>query len=247
MKYRPDNKFIERVQRDAGRAINRYSLIEDGDRIAVGLSGGKDSLALLEILAKRRRKVPINYELFAIHVDIENIDYVTDTDFLESFCRELEVEFHLVKSTVDLERGKDKSKCFICSWQRRKELFNFLRRQNCSKLALGHHRDDVNETLMMNLIFNGAFSAMSPRLSMFDGEVETIRPLILIGEDSIKRYAEIREYPEEVKRCPYGDDTKRNAVKDLIDQMEKLDKNARYNIFSSMSHIHEEYLTKKIK
>ncbi len=241
----PDKKFIARVQRDVGRAINSYSLIEEGDRIAVGLSGGKDSMVLLDILAYRRRRVPVRHEFLAVHVDIENIDYEHDIAYMESFCEKLEVPFHLIKSSVDLERGREKSKCFICSWQRRKELFNFIRDANCSKLALGHHRDDVNETLVMNLIFNGTFSAMSPKLSMFEGEVETIRPLILLSEDATMRYAKIREFPEEIRRCPHGDMTKRNDVRNLIEQMEKLNKDAKNSIFSSMSHIHEEYLTKK--
>ncbi len=247
MKELSDKKFIERVHRDTGRAINRYSLIENNDRIVVGLSGGKDSLVLLEVLAMRRKRIPITYELHAVHVDIENIDYVTDTAWLAEFCMELDVPFHLIKSTVDLKRDESKSKCFICSWQRRKELFDFIRKFSCNKLALGHHRDDVNETLIMNLVFNGAFSAMPPKLKMFDGEVETIRPLILISEEYTKRYSKIREYPEELKRCPYGDRTKRNAIREIIDSMESLDKNARNNIFSSMSHIHEEYLTIKTK
>ncbi len=241
----PDKKFLARVHRVVGRAINNYSLIEEGDRIAVGLSGGKDSMVLLDILAYRRKRVPVKHDLLAIHVDIENIDYENDIEYMEWFCEKLEVPFHLIRSSVDLERGREKSKCFICSWQRRKELFNFIRRENCSKLAMGHHRDDVNETLIMNLIFNGTFSAMPPKLSMFKGEVETIRPLILLSEYATTRYARIKEFPGEIRRCPHGDVTKRNEVKELIEQMEKLNKNARNNIFSSMSHIHREYLTKK--
>lgn len=246
MKEKTDKKFIEKISRDVGRAINRYSLIEDNDKIALGLSGGKDSLVLLDILATRRKRIPINYEIHAVHVDIENIDYVTDIEYLESFCKNLDVPFHLIRANVDMEKDPTKSKCFICSWQRRKELFNFIKRMECGKLALGHHRDDVNETLIMNMIFNGSFGSMPAKLNMFDGEVNTIRPLVLISEESTSRYSNIKDYPQELKRCPYGDKTNRNAVKEIINNMEKLDKNAKNNIFSSMSHIHEEYLIKKI-
>ncbi len=242
MKEMDDKKFLQRMQRDVARTLKKYSLISEGDTIAVALSGGKDSLMMLEALAERRKRIPFRYNLISVHVDIKNIEYKTDTVWLREFSEKFAVPFHVIESEVDLEKDPGKSKCFICSWMRRKELFRFCREMNCTKLAMGHQKDDAVETLIMNMIFNGAISSMPPKLKMFDGDLEMIRPLILLSDESISRYARLKAYPGELKRCPYGDDTRRNAVKEIIESMTSLDKNARNNIFSAMTHIHQEYL-----
>lgn len=241
MKESPEQYFL-RIEKTVGRAINRYSLIEENDCVAVALSGGKDSLVMLETVANRRRRLPVTYEVMAVHVDIKNIGYETDLDFIRRFCNELEVDLNIIKTEADLTRDKNKSICFKCSWLRRKELFDFVREHKCNKLAFGHHRDDAIETLLMNMISNSSISSMSPSLSMFSGEFDLIRPLILLGENEIKEYAGLRGYPPQIKICPYGDDTRRADAKRLIVEMEKIDKNARQNIYGAMSNIHSEYL-----
>lgn len=241
MKDNSEQYFL-RIEKSAGRGINAYGLIKEGDRVAVALSGGKDSLVMLETVANRRRRLPVSYDVTAVHIHVKNIGYETDLDFLHRFCGELEVPLHVIETEADLERDKNKSVCFVCSWLRRKELFDFVKRERCNKLAFGHHRDDAIETLLMNMISSSSISSMPPSLSMFGGEFELIRPLILLGEDEIRRYAQLRGYPPQVKLCPHGDDTRRGDAKRLLAEMERIDRNARQNIYSAMSNIHTEYL-----
>jgi len=241
MKDYSDQYFLK-IEKTVGRAINIYSLIKENDKVAVGLSGGKDSLVMLETLANRRKRLPIDYEVTAVHVHVKNIGYETDLDFIKDFCDQLKVNLHVIYSEIDLEKDKKKPICLVCSSLRRKILFDFVKEKGCSKLALGHHRDDAIETLLMNMISNSSISSMSPSLSMFSGQFRLIRPLILLGEDEIKEYARLRKYPQQIKICPHGDDTRRSDAKRLLVEMEKIDKYARRNIYSSMSNIHNKYL-----
>lgn len=242
MAEKEDLRYIDKVEKTVGRAINRYSLIAGGDRIAVALSGGKDSLVLLETLAHRRKRLPVTYELFAAHVFIKNIGYESDVNFMREFCVSLDVTFHLIEMEADLNIDETKSKCFVCSWHRRKALFNFAEDMNCGKLALGHHLDDAIETLMMNMMYNGITSSLPPALSMFSGRLHMIRPLILLEKREIDKYAEIRRFPAEVKRCPYGEDTARIKAREMIEQMTSGSNAIKKSIFRSMSNIHKEYL-----
>ena len=242
MTEKEDLRYIDKIEKTVGLAINRYSLIEGGDRVAVALSGGKDSLVLLDTLARRRRRLPVTYELFAVHVFIKNIGYESDVNFMREFCASLDVPFHLIEMEADLTIDESKSKCFVCSWHRRKALFNFAEEMNCGKLALGHHLDDAIETLMMNMMYSGITSSLPPSLSMFSGKLHMIRPLILLEKREIDRYAEIREFPAEVKRCPYGEDTTRIKAREMIEQMTSGNSAVKKSIFRSMSNIHREYL-----
>ncbi len=235
-------RYTERIEKTVGRAINRYSLIAGGDRVAVALSGGKDSLALLETIARRRRRLPVTYELFAVHVFISNIGYESDVRFMESFCESLDVPFRLIEMEVDLTKDETKSRCFVCSWHRRKALFSFAEEMHCGKLAFGHHMDDAIETLFMNMIYNGTMSSLPPCLPMFEGNLQVIRPLILLEKKEIDKYAGIREFPSELKRCPYSDDTARIRAREMIENMTSSDSVIKKNIFRSMSNIHGEYL-----
>ena len=240
-------KYISAVEREVGKCINRYKLLQENDRILVGLSGGKDSLVLLETLACRRRRIPIYYNIIAAYVHIKGIGYESDTVFLESFCRELAVPFKVVEVETDLISSQDKHPCFLCSSQRRKKLFDLAAEENCNKVALGHHMDDAVETLLMNMIFSGSISSMPPALELFNGEISLIRPLLLLGESKILEYAEIRNFPEQKKTCPWAEESKRAKVKSLIAEIKKWDKNGLSNIFNSMSNIHGEYLPCEIK
>jgi len=241
MKNNPEQYFLK-IEKSVGRAINRYSLIKENDSVAVALSGGKDSLVMLETVANRRKRLPVKYDVQAVHVHVKNIGYETDLNFIIRFCDDLHVKLHIIETEADLEKDKNKSICFICSWLRRKELFDFVKREKCSKIAFGHHRDDAIETLLMNMISSSSISSMPPSLSMFNGEFDLIRPLILLGENEIREYAKLRDYPVQVKICPHGDDTRRADAKRLLAEMEKIDRNARHNIYSAMSNIHSEYL-----
>lgn len=236
------NRFISSIEREVGKCINRYNLIQGDDRVLVGLSGGKDSLVLLETLANRRKRLPVDYHIIAAYVHLRGIGYESDTSFLESFCRSLNVSFRIIDVEAEISAQADKSICFLCSWHRRKQLFDLAADENCGKIALGHHMNDAAETLLMNMIFSGSISSMPPALELFSGRIKLIRPLSLLSEDKIIEYAKIRKFPEQAKICPWSNQSQRAEIKKLISMISDMDNNALSNIYKSMSNIHNEYL-----
>jgi tRNA(Ile)-lysidine synthase TilS/MesJ len=235
-------KQFEKISKKVGKAIFEYSMIEKGDRVLVGLSGGKDSMILLEALEDRRKHFPFDFELYAIHVSASNIGYRMDTGYLDEFCRNIGIPLILEEIEVDLGIDPKKSPCFICSWSRRKRIFEKSKELECNKVALGHHRDDAIQTLLLNMIYHGSFSSLPQKLSMFNGRIDLIRPLLFIPEKELTYYASLRTFEKQEKTCPYDHTTRRESVKDLIRQMDKLNRNARRNIFRAMDNIYEEYL-----
>ena len=235
-------KQFDKISKKVGKAIFEYDMIREGDRVLVGLSGGKDSMILLEALADRRKHFPFDFEIFAIHVSAANIGYKMDTAYLNDFCRTLEIPLHLEEIEVDLKVDPKKSPCFICSWNRRKRIFEKSKELDCNKVALGHHKDDAIQTVLLNMIYHGSISSLPQKLSMFDGRIELIRPLLLIPEKELTYYATLRTFAKQEKSCPYDNTTKRESIKELIRQMDKLNRNARRNIFRAMDNIYEEYL-----
>jgi tRNA(Ile)-lysidine synthase TilS/MesJ len=237
-----DRRFADIVLKKVGRAVNTYGLAGAGDRIAVGLSGGMDSLVLLETLATRLRHIPISYEVMAVHVKVEQADYVLDQEGAGRFCRDLGVPFHYLAVGVDLKTGAGETACFPCSMHRRRILFDFMREHRCTRLALGHHMDDVVETLLLNMVYQGNISTMPPRLPMFGGEFDIIRPLTLLTGDEVERYAGIRGLLPLATKCSLGEATRRHDMRRIIDDMNALNGNARHNLFAAMSNIRKEYL-----
>lgn len=237
-----EEKQFGNLRRLAGKAITRYGLVGPGDRVALGLSGGVDSLALLELLARRRRYLPFTYDLVAIHVNVRSIPYEIDRAWTQGFCDDLGVPFLWRDLDVDFEGYGKPSPCFLCSRARRRELFTVAREHGCNRLALGHHQDDAVQTLLLNMVYNSAMSAMPPRLSMFDGTLDIIRPFILVPEKQIKAYARVRAYPAQKALCPYGDASRRAGMKEIVRQLEGMHRKARRNIFHAMSNIQKEYL-----
>lgn len=178
---RNEEQLLEhRLTRRFQKALVDYCLLDDGDKILVGLSGGKDSLCLLELLAKRSQINRPSFSVEAIHVRMDNIEYSTDTGYLESFCNNLNVPLHIVTTGFDDTIKTKKPKCFLCSWHRRKEMFNLAQALHCNKIALGHHNDDIIHTALMNLTFQGHFSTMPVKLEMKKMPLTIIRPLCLI-------------------------------------------------------------------
>jgi tRNA(Ile)-lysidine synthetase-like protein len=241
----PIRKLFEKLSRKVGKTIFDYNLIENKDRVLVGLSGGKDSMILLETLADRKKHLPVSFDLFAIHVMATNVGYTTDTDYLVDFCKELNVTLFLEKISVDFERKPEKPACFICSWERRKKIFEKSKELNCNKIALGHHNDDAIETMLMNMIYHGSYSSLPQKFEMFEGRVSLIRPLLMIPEKDLIFYAALRNFKAHEKSCPYEDVTRRNDMRNLLEFIEKLNKDARKNLFRAMDKIHWNYLPKK--
>jgi len=236
-----DKRHIEKVRHTIGKTINTNNLIEDGDRILVGLSGGKDSLILLETLAERRKYSSVKYEVFASHIKVENVPYKIYREYLEEFCKNLNVPF-IYKSVEYKEDRQTESPCYFCSWTRRKELFNLSKEINCNKIATGHHLDDALETLMMNMVYHGSISSLPAKFTMFEGRIEFIRPMIETMEDLLVKYAEIREYPKLKSECPFDSKTNRKTIRNVIENLQEINGQAKINMFRSMKKICKEYL-----
>ena len=226
------------------KAFATYRLLADGDHVLVALSGGKDSLFLLEMLAKRAKISHPHFTLNAIHVRMENISYETSTDYLSRFCQEQGVALHIVNTSFAtgkeaISSGKDarrqKSPCFLCSWYRRKAICNMAQQLGCNKIALGHHQDDIIHTALMNIIFQGRFGTMPALLKMKKMPLTIIRPLCMIAENDIQRYAELRGYQKQVKLCPYEHDSHRTGIAELYSLTEKLNPEARFSIWNALN------------
>ncbi|MDR2010515.1 MAG: tRNA 2-thiocytidine(32) synthetase TtcA [Bacteroidales bacterium] len=245
MEKQQDNsgkRTIQKTHSKIGKAIKEYDLIHEGDRIMIGVSGGKDSMTLLSVLATRRRFSNIKYDIVAVHIDVENVPYSIDQEYIAGFCKEYDIDFVVEKITVDFEKDPGKSHCFVCSWHRRKRLFELTKIYNCNKLALGHHLDDAIETLIINMCYHGSISSMPATLKMFNGRIDLIRPLILLTNQEIRKFAVTMGFPSEKEVCPYEDKTKRTQAGEIIREMEKRFKPARKSIFKSMQKIFVEYL-----
>ena len=227
-----------------GRAIADYDLIKNKDRILVAVSGGKDSLTMLELLNKRKSWAPVDYELIAMHVETDHrCGGCVHTKLLKKFFVDRNIKYVFKKIKV-LDKNK-KTSCFWCSWNRRKALFTEADRLGCTKIALGHHKDDIIETLLLNIFYHGEFAAMNPRQELFGGKIVLIRPLCYVEEASMRKFAKESSFPSQICRCPNADKSKRRMVKNLIGDLEKGCPQVRTNIFRSVSRIKEGYI--KIK
>ena len=230
------------------KACADYGLIAEGDHILVGLSGGKDSLALVDLLGKRAQIYVPRFKVTAVHVRVKERDYHSDLKYLEDFCARVCVPFVVRDTEIgsrESESEKEKDPCFLCSWYRRKVLFDVAQELGCNKIALGHHKDDLIETLLMNLIFQGSMATIPPLLQMEKMPIQMIRPLCLIEEEEIAQYATLSGYEKQVKLCPLEKVSSRAEVKELIKHLETLNPNVRDSIYGAMENIKAEYLPKR--
>lgn len=217
-------------------------MVEAGDHILVGISGGKDSMILLQTLAERKRSIPFEFKITAAHVEATGIGYHINKNELNKFCDTLGIPIHYLEIAPDFEKEPAKAPCFICSWQRRKELFNLTRKLGCNKLALGHHRKDAIETLLLNMIYHGSISSLPYTLRMFDGRVMLIRPLMDVDEPLLREYADLQNLVRIEKSCPHENQTRRKSIESLLSQIESIHPTGPLNMFRSMGKIFEEYL-----
>ncbi|MFH0913033.1 MAG: ATP-binding protein [Candidatus Omnitrophota bacterium] len=228
------------ISKRVGRAMTDYAMLSDGDKIAVAVSGGKDSLTLLRVLNDRKSFVPIKYELLAVHIDL---GYPCQhPKILGAYFEKLKVNYHIEK--VDILQGKTRKdiSCFWCSWNRRKALFETANRFGCTKVALGHHKDDIVETILLNLFFHGEISAMSPKQELFNGKITIIRPLAYVEEEMIRRFAKLARFPHEKCACPNSLTSSRTKITNIIKDLEKACPDVRTNIFRSVKRIKKDYL-----
>ena len=280
------SRLQNRLTKRFHKACADYSLIEEGDHILIALSGGKDSLALVELLGKRAQIFVPRFKVTAIHVRVEERAYLSDLSYLQSFCDAFRVPL-LVRDTSISASGlssvsdsglssisasglssvsagglssisasglssvsasglssisasglsaKRSNPCFLCSWYRRKTLFDTAQELGCNKIAFGHHKDDIVETLLMNLIFDGKFSTIYPKLQMDKMPLQLIRPLCLIEEKDLSRYAALSGYVRQKQACPYEHASARTQIKELVSQLESLNPNVRDSLWGAIAH-----------
>ena len=223
-----------KIRKLMGKAIKDYHLIEDGDKVLVGLSGGKDSMALLELLAEQSKIFKPRFTVEAVYVRMRNIPYQSDEDYLSAFAASKDVTLHIVETSFDIQEDKKKTPCFLCSWYRRKKIFETAKVLGCNKLALGHHKDDIMQTAMMNLTFNGRLESMPPLLKMDKFDMTIIRPFCLVREKELRKMAEEQDYHQQVKNCPYEHDTHREDIKKIIRELEQINPEFEYSLLHAI-------------
>jgi len=236
-----DKRFLEKIRSKVGKAIEDYRLIKANDTIVVGVSGGKDSMALLDILDNRRQALKIPYKIVAVHIQLTEVPYHTDATYLKHFCEARHIQFELISDETKIIK-KDKQPCFYCSWNRRKLLFKYTGQNNFQKIALGHHKDDLIETLMMNMIQHGELSAFPVKLAMFDNQFTLIRPLIYTSDKELQRYIDIIGYKPLPYDCSYAKNNQRESYKSLVKLFYQFNPKATDHIFKAIKNIDFKHL-----
>lgn len=229
-----------KLARKMARATHDYQLIEDGDRIMVGISGGKDSWVLLHLLRRAQRIAPIQFELVAFHLDQGHPGFPTDTlrEHLEAEGVEYVIHSRDTYSVVKEKLQPGQTTCSLCSRLRRGILYGQAQELGCNKIALGHHRDDIVETLLLNLFFTGQLKAMPPKLISDDKKNTVIRPLAYCGEDQIAEFAQEQGFPIiPCTLCGTQPDLQRAAMKSMLDRMEERYPEVRNIAFSALTRI----------
>ena len=233
-----NNKLAKRLYRQVGKAIGDFNLIEDGDKVMVCLSGGKDSFAMLDILLGLQARAPVHFDIIAVNLD-QNLPGFPK-DILPVYLKEKNIPFHIeTQDTNSIIRRlipENKPVCSLCSRLRRGILYRVAGELGATKIALGHHRDDILETFFLNLFFGAKIKSMPPKLKTNDGKHIVIRPLAYVKETDIEHFAEIRQYPVFPKNlCGAKENQQRRQIKTLIREWEKRYPGRIENIFSSLS------------
>ena len=226
---------LKRILSYTRRAVDDYEMIRDGDRIAVGVSAGKDSLTLLCALAALRRFYPKSFELEAVTVDMgfEGMDFSR----VREFCAELGVPLTVVKTEISkiiFDVRRESNPCSLCAKMRRGALHNAAKELGCGTVALGHHFDDVVETFMLNLFFEGRLGCFQPVTYLSRTDLRLIRPMLYLPEKEIKYFASHRELPIIESPCPADKNTQREEMKQLLARLERENRGLRYRIFGAM-------------
>ena len=243
LRSRPSNNFRKlqaQLRGLAGKAIADYGMIADGDRVMVCLSGGKDSYTLLDLLLSLQRSAPVSFDLIAVNLDQKQPDFPADV--LPRYLESLGVAWHVIEqdtySVVKRVIPEGATMCGLCSRLRRGALYKFAADNNISKIALGHHRDDIVETFFLNLFHGGRLKTMPPKLRSEDGRHVVIRPLAYIAERDIERYARVSDFPIiPCKLCGSQAHLQRVAIKQMLADWERANPGRTETIFSSLRYV----------
>ena len=239
------NKLVKRLRRQVGEAVADYGMIADGDKVMVCLSGGKDSYALLDVLMYLRERAPVDFDLVAVNLDQKHPGYPEHVlpDYLTRLGVPFRIEQQDTYSTVKRLIPEGKTMCSLCSRLRRGVLYRVAGELKATKIALGHHRDDVLETFLLNLFFSGQLKAMPPKLRSDDGKHVVIRPLIYCEEADLAAYAEQKQFPIiPCNLCGSQETLKRNEMKQLLREWEKRYPGRVETMLNSLKHVRTSHL-----
>jgi len=233
-------KLVKRLRHQVGQAIADYNMIEDGDRVMVCLSGGKDSYAMLDMLIELRRKAPVRFELTAFHLDQKQPDYPPEV--LPNYLATLDIPYVILEqdtySVVKRVVPVGKTMCGLCSRLRRGALYRYAEENGYTKIALGHHRDDIVETLFLNMFHGSKISAMPPKLLSDDGKHVVIRPLAYVAEEDLVAYAELKGFPIiPCNLCGSQETLQRKVIKEMLAGWERANPGRIENIFRSLMNV----------
>lgn len=228
-------EHIKRILSFTRRALDDYEMIRAGDRIAVGVSAGKDSLTLLCAMAELRRFYPIPFELVAVTIDMKAGE--SDFSSIRKLCEELDVPYHVIPTEIShiiFDVRKEKNPCSLCAKMRRGALHNAAKDLGCNVVALGHHFDDAVETFMLNLFFEGRIGCFSPVSYLSRTDLRLIRPMIYMPEKDVRYFAKKAELPVVASTCPADGNTQREEMKKLLAELDRKHDGLRYRIFGAM-------------
>lgn len=233
------------LNKSLGKALHTYDMIQDGDRIAVGLSGGKDSWALMWLLAERLPRIPVNYTLLPVHIDLgfDGMVSASIADHARRLGWDVRVDYTDIGIVAHSAQNRE-NPCFLCARKRRERLFRIADELGCNKLALGHNKDDLIETLFLNLFYAGEMSTMMPFQPFFKGRLTVIRPLAYTDEDSLLRFSRQMGWPIPENPCPSANNSKRGEIKALLQHLYRTNKKIKGNIFRAMRHFKADHLLK---
>jgi tRNA 2-thiocytidine biosynthesis protein TtcA len=233
-------KLQAQIRGQVGKAIEDFKMIEAGDKVMVCLSGGKDSYTMLDMLMSLQRRAPIDFELLAVNLDQKQPDYPEHV--LPEYLKSLGVPYHILEqdtySVVKRVVPEGKTMCGLCSRLRRGSLYTYAAANGVTKIALGHHRDDIIETLFLNLFFGGKLKAMPPKLLSEDGRNIVIRPMAYVAEREIERYANARKFPiSPCNLCGSQENMQRKIIKNMLRQWESEYPGRSENIFAALCNV----------
>jgi tRNA 2-thiocytidine biosynthesis protein TtcA len=237
-------RLRKRIASEVGTAITRFELIEEGDHILVCLSGGKDSYTLLDMLMRMQRRAPVDFKLTAFHLDQKQPGY--PEGILREYLEGVEIPFEIAEedtySVVREKLAKDATPCSLCSRLRRGIIYSRAEALGCNKIALGHHRDDSVETLLLNLFHSGQLQGMPARYKTDDGRFDVIRPLIFVAEEEIRRYAELREFPIIPCNLCGSIEGQRKFIRRTLDELEETIPHIRNSVLAAMKNVRRSHL-----
>lgn len=231
------------INKRIGQALHNYSMLSDGDHVLVAVSGGIDSLVLAWLLQHWRKKAPIDYKLFAVHIDMdiwnEEMPESNPVEALQIQMEKTHLPLHVEKS---LPLTNEERTCFSCSKLRRKQLFDLASRFKCNKIAFGHHKDDLLETLFLNMFYSGNISTMVPKQELFDGRLAVIRPLAYLEKQEVEEVARKIGLTALSNLCPMAGDTRREQAQKILQDIYNQIPGGKASLFASMKNVREGYM-----